>query len=160
MHRSILATLTLSIVTFTGLGCDPAPATSSPSRAQQLAAELLEMNPDLAVLSLADDPERIVAADDEGQCVAIDGTHYCMPEDEDEPAPLGLTTPEPDPEGLWNGCSIVDDYLYCDFGSGGGGGGGCDPVDCGPCRPRASSYTGYAEWCGCLGWLACYPEEP
>lgn len=155
MHRSILTLVTLALVTVTATACDPAPDSSSSSRAQELAAELLERNPDLAVLSIDDDPERIVATDDEGQCVHVNAVLYCTADDTDEPATFGLTTPEPDPEALISqDCFYLDGYLYC---GGGGGGGGCDAVDCGPCTRRSSSYTGYAEWCGCLGWVACEP---
>lgn len=158
MHRSSLVILSLSLFTLAGIACDPATTSPSMSRGQELATELLERNPDLAVLSL--DDERIVATDDDGECVAIDDARYCVADSgSDEPAPAGLTTPEPDPEELGATCVIIDYYLYCDVGYGGGGGGGCDPVDCGPCRPRATSTTGYAEWCGCLGWVECYPED-
>lgn len=159
MHRSFIAILSLSLFTVAGLACDPAPTSPSMSRGQELATELLERNPDLAVLSL--DDERIVATDDD-ECVSIDDAQYCVAgSGTDEPAPTSLTTPEPDPEQLGSTCVIVDSYLYCDFGygGGGGGGGGCDPVDCGPCRPRATSTTGFAEWCGCLGWVECYPDD-
>jgi hypothetical protein len=156
MPRTILTSLTLGLFTLVGTACDPDTSASPDSRAQQLAADLLEQSPDLAVLGLDDDPERIVAADD-GQCAHVDGTLYCTVGDSDEPVTLGLTTPEPDPEQLGSLCYIIDDYLYCDAGYGGGGGGGCIDFECGSCVRRNSSYTGWAEYCGCAGWVACEP---
>jgi len=158
MHCSNLVILSLSLFTLAGIACDAAPTDSTMSRGQELATELLERNPDLAVLSL--DDERIVAADDEGECVDIDAATYCVAgRGSDASAPFDLSAREPDPEELGATCVIIDYYLYCDVGYGGGGGGGCEPVDCGPCRPRATSSTGYAEWCGCLGWVECYPDD-
>jgi hypothetical protein len=152
MLRSILIASSLSLVTLAGLGCDPAPADPTMSRARELAAALLEESPDVAVLSI--DGDRIVAVDDE--CVEVDAALYCIAgDDTDASAPQSLTTPEPDPEALMNnGCYLIDGYTYCDEG---GGGGGCVDFECGQCVRRASSYTGWAEWCGCLGWVACEP---
>ncbi len=164
MSRMIRSAIPLILLSSLALACDQEP--SATSSVQANAALLLEAHPELTVTSVDDDPRRLVVAADEDDdtCVYANETLLCIAgavddEDDDESPALGLTTPERDRLELPNQeCIYVDGYLYCSGGGGGGGGGGGDASgDCGPCRPRASSPTGYAEYCPGWGYVACEP---